>query len=165
MSLKLNANRTRFAVALGLMAGLASLASAPAFAGECPADKVMKGAMTSGETMPKDVTDDVLAAIDLSQQRRRLHRNDAAHAQAGRSAGRCRAVARAQRTCRQHIHPVRLDHRIPQQLQGADRTRWPATLPPNSATLRTGGRTMAAKPAVLISADLLPAAMADDQSM
>jgi quercetin dioxygenase-like cupin family protein len=35
-------------------------------AGDCPADKVQVGAVTSGEMMPKGVTDDVLAAIDLS---------------------------------------------------------------------------------------------------
>lgn len=40
----------------------------PAFAGQCPANQVMVGARTSGETMPKDVTDDVLSAIDLSSK-------------------------------------------------------------------------------------------------
>jgi quercetin dioxygenase-like cupin family protein len=35
-------------------------------AGDCPADKVKDGAVTSGEMMPKGVTDDVLAAIDLA---------------------------------------------------------------------------------------------------
>jgi len=35
-------------------------------AGECPADKVKVGAVTSGEMTPKGVTDDVLVSIDLS---------------------------------------------------------------------------------------------------
>jgi quercetin dioxygenase-like cupin family protein len=35
-------------------------------AGDCPADKVKDGAVTSGEMMPKGLTDEVLAAIDLT---------------------------------------------------------------------------------------------------
>ena len=35
-------------------------------AGECPADQMKDGAVTSDEMMPKDVTDDVLASIDLA---------------------------------------------------------------------------------------------------
>lgn len=42
--------------------------AASAFAGQCPADQVMAGARTTGESMPKDVTDDVLSAIDLSSK-------------------------------------------------------------------------------------------------
>jgi quercetin dioxygenase-like cupin family protein len=37
-----------------------------AYAGECPPDRIKDESVTSGETMPKDVTDDVLASIDLS---------------------------------------------------------------------------------------------------
>jgi mannose-6-phosphate isomerase-like protein (cupin superfamily) len=64
------ANRTplRMILAFGLLATTAAFTAAPAFAGECPADQVMKGAVTSGETMPVGVTDDVLAAIDLSSK-------------------------------------------------------------------------------------------------
>jgi quercetin dioxygenase-like cupin family protein len=54
-------------LALGLLASAAAI-SAPAFAGECPADQVMEGALTSGETKPVGVTDDVLSAIDLSSK-------------------------------------------------------------------------------------------------
>ena len=39
-----------------------------AYAGECPADQVKPGAVTSGETMPVGVTDTVIAAIDLSSK-------------------------------------------------------------------------------------------------
>lgn len=52
---------------LAVLACIVTLGTqAPAFAGECPADQVMKGARTEGETMPKAVTDTVLSAIDLS---------------------------------------------------------------------------------------------------
>lgn len=37
-----------------------------AIAGECPADQVASGAVTTGETVAVGVTDDVIAAIDLS---------------------------------------------------------------------------------------------------
>jgi quercetin dioxygenase-like cupin family protein len=52
------------------LCGLATVAliafSTPAFAGECPADKVKADAITSGETAPLGVTDSVLAQIDLA---------------------------------------------------------------------------------------------------
>jgi quercetin dioxygenase-like cupin family protein len=44
--------------------GLASHANA----GECPADQMRDGARTSGETMPKDVTDTELNALPLGDQ-------------------------------------------------------------------------------------------------
>jgi quercetin dioxygenase-like cupin family protein len=56
----------RIAAGAGLGAaafiGFANFASA----GECPADKVMDGAVTAGETMPVGVTDTVIASIDLA---------------------------------------------------------------------------------------------------
>jgi quercetin dioxygenase-like cupin family protein len=65
-----SADRTplRMILAFGLLATTAAFTAAPAFAGECPADQVMKGAVTSGETKPVGVTDDVLASIDLSSK-------------------------------------------------------------------------------------------------
>ena len=54
----------------GLIAGAMSVLTSVAFAGECPADKVVpdgKG-QTAGATEPKDVTDKVLASIDLSKE-------------------------------------------------------------------------------------------------
>jgi quercetin dioxygenase-like cupin family protein len=45
------------------------LASAPASAGECPADKASPGVRTSGETQPKGVKDTVLGTIDLSKEK------------------------------------------------------------------------------------------------
>ena len=50
--------------------GIAALTFAAAAnfvqAGECPADKRKNNAVTTGEMMPKNVTDDVLASIDLA---------------------------------------------------------------------------------------------------
>ena len=57
--------------ARGLLSAVAAttlLATAPAFAGECPADQVAAGTRTSGESMPKDVTDEIISAIDLSSK-------------------------------------------------------------------------------------------------
>jgi quercetin dioxygenase-like cupin family protein len=49
------------------LAGVALFAlTSAAVAGECPADKIKDGAVTTGEMMPKDVTDEVLASIDLA---------------------------------------------------------------------------------------------------
>lgn len=39
--------------------------AAPAFAGECPADQVAANALANAPTMPSNVTDDVIASIDL----------------------------------------------------------------------------------------------------
>ena len=53
------------------IAGAALASATGAMAGECPADKVVadgKGQPT-GATEPKDVTDTVLAAIDLAQEK------------------------------------------------------------------------------------------------
>jgi quercetin dioxygenase-like cupin family protein len=40
----------------------------PAYAGECPADKVKVDVRTTGETAPKDVTDNELQTIDLGPE-------------------------------------------------------------------------------------------------
>ena len=53
--------------AAALIAG--AVLAAPASAGECPADKVSPGVRASGETMPKGVTDTVLASLDLSKEK------------------------------------------------------------------------------------------------
>ncbi|MGE0724674.1 MAG: cupin domain-containing protein [Alphaproteobacteria bacterium] len=54
-------------LAAALIAGV-SLASTGALAGACPADKVGVDVTKPGPTMPKDVTDKVLAQIDLSKE-------------------------------------------------------------------------------------------------
>ncbi|MFO0995235.1 MAG: cupin domain-containing protein [Alphaproteobacteria bacterium] len=55
-------------VAIAGAAAAMTLAASAALAGQCPADKVMPDAVKSGETMPKDVTDTVLATVDLSKE-------------------------------------------------------------------------------------------------
>ena len=53
-----------------VIAGVTMITATAAMAGECPADKVVadgKG-QPMGATEPKDVTDNVLAAIDLSKE-------------------------------------------------------------------------------------------------
>lgn len=55
--------------AIGAAAGLGlMLTGAVAVAGECPADKVKAGVRKTGEMTPKDVTDEELSSIDLSQE-------------------------------------------------------------------------------------------------
>jgi quercetin dioxygenase-like cupin family protein len=66
LSLKTRGGRR---LAAGVFLGAASLASTSAFAGECPAGKAGLDVIKSGATKPKDVKDEVLAAIDLSQEK------------------------------------------------------------------------------------------------
>jgi len=56
---------TVVAVGLVVSAGIAS-------AGECPANQVSPNAVTSGATMPVDVTDKVLGSIDLGSEKTAL---------------------------------------------------------------------------------------------
>jgi quercetin dioxygenase-like cupin family protein len=60
--IKTKATMSRLFIAALALAAFAGVAEA----GECPADKVREGARASGEMMPKNVTDEVLASIDLS---------------------------------------------------------------------------------------------------
>ncbi len=56
-------------LALGLVAGgVTAMASTAAFAGSCPADKVITDAQKPGATMPKGVDDKVIASIDLAKE-------------------------------------------------------------------------------------------------
>ncbi|WP_425475962.1 cupin domain-containing protein [Mesorhizobium yinganensis] len=58
----------RALMALGLLAGASMISMGTALAGDCPADQVADNAMEAGATMPKDVTDEVISAIDLSSK-------------------------------------------------------------------------------------------------
>ena len=62
------ANLKRMSFGALTAAGIALLASAPAHAGQCPADQMKSGVRTSGEIAPKDVTDEELDSIDLGTQ-------------------------------------------------------------------------------------------------
>lgn len=54
---------------LGLVtSGATVLLSTAAFAGTCPADKVMADAQKPGATMPKGVDDKVIGSIDLAKE-------------------------------------------------------------------------------------------------
>lgn len=55
---------------LSLASGMLVLAVGTAHAGECPADKIVASGQgqQAGATMPKDVTDTVLGAIDLAKE-------------------------------------------------------------------------------------------------
>ena len=64
--------RLRQGLYAAVLAAGAFIAAAPAMAGECPADKVSPGVRTSGETMPKGVTDTVLASVDLAKEKVKL---------------------------------------------------------------------------------------------
>ena len=55
-------------VLFAAVVGFASLAAAPALAGQCPPDKVMTDATRPNATPANGVTDTVLAAIDLAQE-------------------------------------------------------------------------------------------------
>ena len=64
-------SRTGRALAMaGIVAGAMLAGSLSAFAGSCPADKVVPAGQGQkpGATMPKDVTDTVLATIDLANE-------------------------------------------------------------------------------------------------
>jgi quercetin dioxygenase-like cupin family protein len=52
----------------GAAAAAMSFVASAATAGECPKDKMGTDLTKAGETMPKDVTDVVLASIDLSKE-------------------------------------------------------------------------------------------------
>ena len=73
-------------IAVGGIAVAAVLAfSGLASAGECPKDKMMAGAVTSGETMPKNVTDTLIASIDLRYPRERHGQRCEGQVRAGRA--------------------------------------------------------------------------------
>ena len=54
----------------GIVAGAMSAGSMSAFAGSCPADKIVPAGQGQkpDATMPKDVTDTVIGSIDLSKE-------------------------------------------------------------------------------------------------
>ena len=62
----LNLDFPKAAASLCLAALAAVAVSGAANAGDCPADQVMAGAVTAGETEAVGVTDTVIASIDLS---------------------------------------------------------------------------------------------------
>ena len=56
-----------------LVAGSMGLIAAPVSAGECPADKVATNGQAPGPSAHKDVTDKVIASIDLAKEAPKLN--------------------------------------------------------------------------------------------
>lgn len=61
-------NRTALIKTAGAFAAAAGVLFGAAGAGECPADQIKAGVRTSGESAPKDVTDEELSSIDLGPE-------------------------------------------------------------------------------------------------
>ena len=59
---------TPFKTAAAACFAVLALSAAPAFAGECPANQVATNALENAPTMQSNVTDDVIASIDLSDR-------------------------------------------------------------------------------------------------
>jgi len=135
-----------------------------AFAGECPADQVMAGALSSGETAPKGVTDEVLSAIDLSSK---------GDAWKGNMFRLRRLVVEAGGVVPWHAHDARIANIV--VIEGsiteyASNCKVPIVhkageAAPESIGLAHWWKNNTKKRAVLISADILPPAMADDKTM
>lgn len=65
-------SRGAFAACSLLFAGLVAIATNPAVAGECPADKAGANALPNAPTAPVGVTENELSSIDLSKENVRL---------------------------------------------------------------------------------------------
>jgi quercetin dioxygenase-like cupin family protein len=66
---RVNRDQLRRGLCVATILAGATLIAAPARAGQCPADKTQAGARTTGETKPKDVTDNVLGMIELGKEK------------------------------------------------------------------------------------------------
>lgn len=66
MMYRLKPGRFAFSAMALVLAG--NFFAMPAYAGQCPADKMKAGVRTSGEMTPKDVTDEELESIDLGSE-------------------------------------------------------------------------------------------------
>jgi quercetin dioxygenase-like cupin family protein len=140
------------------------LATGSAMAGECPADQVMKDAVTSGETMPKGVTDTVIASIDLSTKGGDWK---------GSKFRMRRLVIDPGGVVPWHVHDVRPANIL--VVEGAiteyrSDCKVGVVHKAGDVTAEFDGlahwwQNTTDKPAVLISADILPPEMADDQTM
>ena len=84
---------------VALAAGAMLTFTTAAFAGSCPADKIVADGQGQkpGATMPKDVTDVVLGSIDLATQPRRYPGPPVPHAAARDQARRRGALAQPRR--------------------------------------------------------------------
>ncbi len=69
MTDRANTQQPRRGLCAAALVTVAAFLSAPAQAGQCPADKMKPGVRTSGEMKPKDVTDKVLGMIELGKEK------------------------------------------------------------------------------------------------
>ena len=69
MTYRIKIHPLRRGLCAAALATAAALLSAPAQAGQCPADKLSPGVRTSGEMKPKDVTDNVLGQVELAKEK------------------------------------------------------------------------------------------------
>lgn len=135
-----------------------------AIAGDCPADQVAEGALKSGATEPKGVTDDVIATIDLSSK---------GEAWKGQMFRMRKLVVQPGGVVPWHQHDVRPANIL--ILEGSiteyrSTCKVPIEHPAGDVTAEFGGlahwwKNNTKKPAVLISADILPPEMKDDPAM
>jgi quercetin dioxygenase-like cupin family protein len=65
----ISSSKLKLGLAGAIFVAGAALASAPASAGQCPADKVKNGVRTTGEMKPNAVTDTVLGMIELGREK------------------------------------------------------------------------------------------------
>jgi quercetin dioxygenase-like cupin family protein len=148
-----------------IIAGVAiACTSGGAIAGDCPADQVMAGALTGGETMPKDVTDTVLSAVDLSAKGKAWN---------GQMFRLRKLVVEAGGVVPWHEHNVRPANIM--ILEGSiteyrSNCKVPIEHKAGDVTPEFGGlahwwKNNSGKPAVLISADILPPEMSDNNAM
>ncbi len=140
------------------------LTAGGAFAGDCPADQVMAGAVASGATAPKGVTDEVLGAIDLSSK---------GEAFKGYQLRLRKLVIQPGGIVPWHDHKVRAANILTLEgtvIEHRSDCKVPIVHKAGETVEEFGDiahwwENTGKKPAVLIAADLLPPAMHDDHTM
>ncbi len=154
--------RNRFLSAAALVAATLALFSPAALAADCPADKVGVDVTKPGPMMPSKVTDTVIASIDLK-----------AYGFEGRSLRMRRLVLQPGGIVPWHSHSERPANIL--TVSGSvteyrSTCAVPIEHPAGDVVAESGNlshwwRNNTKKPAVLISADILPPQMAKDSSM
>jgi len=145
-----------------LAAGFAA-SFAPALAGECPADQVRSGAVASGPDAPKGVTDTVIGEIDLGE----------GYGVPGRAFRMRKLTIEPGGVVPWHMHGARPAHIYVVQgevVEHRSSCATPITHKAGDIAVERGDiahwwKNESKKPAVLISADILPPAGKPDESM
>jgi len=148
--------------AAALVAATTLFGTAGAYAGECPAGKVGVDVMKPGAMMPRKVTDTVIASIDLK-----------GYGIDGRALRMRRLVVQPGGIVPWHSHETRPANILVvsgQITEYRSTCAVPLTHRAGEVTQESGNlshwwKNNSKKPAVLISADILPPQMAQDASM